>query len=376
MGRFSLAIDATAVPGELTGAGYYIQQIISGLSQRDVDLVIITKKNDVERFSHLAPKARIVDTAPTFMAGRLAYQTFAMGKLVDKLGVDVFHGPHYQLPQKISTPSVVTIHDTTLLTHQSLHEKPKTLFFSRAIPRALKNASAVITVSESTKNDLKKLFPDELSAKKYVEVAHLGIDESRFHAQANENEETVLQSLGITQPYVASLGLLEPRKGIPMLVRAFSRLAKSRNDLHLVIAGGEGWGIEEIRNAIKESGCVTRITLAGRLADEEVGLYLRHAHMFVYPSEYEGFGMPVVEAMACGTPTITTRSSALVEVAGKGAMLIDPKNEDQLFDAMNSLCGDSMIRKQMIKRALERAQDFSWNACVDKHIEAYKFAIT
>lgn len=229
-------------------------------------------------------------------------------------------------------------------------------------------------MSQSTADDIERLFPFP----KNVFVAPLGLDSQRFFPRnksvTNEDETLLLKNRGISGKYIAFLGVLEPRKSVPTLIESFTRIAHDFPDHKLVLAGGDGWGIKEIRESIATSGLSSRIVLPGRLEDNEVGPFLRNADVFVYPSVYEGFGLPVLEAMACGVPVITTNNSSLKEVAGKGALLVEPNDVNQLSEAMTSMLRDELIRKQMIKRGLERAQDFSWERCVDTHVEAYKFA--
>lgn len=366
-----VAFDATATPENLTGAGYYVQQVVSALDARDdIDLSVITRKNDGQRFSNFAPSSKIIDSAPTSKAARIAFQTLKLGSLVDYLGVDVFHGPHYQLPERMNTKSVVTIHDTTLLTHHDVHTRAKALFFSRVIPRSCHRAQSVITVSHHTANDVDKLIDNHGK----LFVAPLGIDRARFTPDVGIDDKQLLYARGITKPYIAFLGAFEPRKSIPTLIKAFSLIADNFPELRLVLAGPKGWGVHDIREAIVDSGVSTRIVTPGRLENNEIGPYLRGAEIFIYPSLYEGFGMPVAEAMACGTPTITTDSSSLTEVAGKGALLFQPGDVQGLVELITSLLTHKTLYSQMKAKALSRSEAFSWNDCVDVHVDAYKFA--
>ncbi len=372
MDKIHLAFDATATPDQLTGAGYYVKEILHGLDAReDVSLSIVTRTNDGRRFSQYAPGAKILDIAPVNKAARIAFQAFKLGQLVDSLDADVFHGPHYQLPEKMNTPSVVTIHDTTLLTHHEVHTRIKRLFFSRIIPRSVVRARSIITVSNHTASDVKKLFTQHGE----IFVAQLGIDTQRFSPEKSPEDVALLEQRGITQPYVAFLGSFEPRKSIPTLINAFAVVAHKFPDHRLVLAGPNGWDTHNVRQAIAESGITTHIVVPGRLENNEIGPYLRNAEIFVYPSIYEGFGMPVAEAMACGTPTITTNSSSLKEVAGEGALLIKPRDHQGLAEKIESLLANGSLRSKMSDQALERSKAFSWETCVNTHVDAYRFAV-
>lgn len=377
-----LAFDATATPEHLVGAGYYVKELLTRLEkQKDVELHIITRKDDDKRFSEFSPSAKIHSVAPNNIVGRMTYQSYKLGRFVDSLKVDLFHGPHYQLPLKMQTKSIVTIHDATLLTHPEVHSKKKALYFSKMIPFAVKNSKAVIAVSKSSADDIEKIFDEKIN----IFTCPLGVDNSRFFPYKKKNDEQIeidkknLSNRGISGDYIGFLGLIEPRKSIPTLIEAFSNISKDFPDLKLVIAGSAGWGIAEVREAIKNSGVATKIILPGRLDDLEVGSFLRQSKVFVYPSLYEGFGLPVLEAMACGAPTITTNSSSLKEVAGTGvnagALLFKPGDSIKLKELLISLLNDKKSLEDYSKKAIDRASKFSWEKCVDEHIKAYKSVI-
>ncbi len=380
MSKKRVAIDATATPLALTGAGYYVQELIKQLDGSDeIELFIITKKCDLDRFQAIAPNSKILNKGPNSIVGRVLFQTFQLGKFVDDLSVDLFHGPHYQVPLKMKTKSVVTIHDMTMITHPEVHKFTKRLYFTKMIPFAIKKSEAIITVSQHTADDVAKLG----LANEKITVAPLGVNTSRFTAntpgvrpyKSDKTDSNLLKGRGIEGSFIAFLGLIEPRKCVPTLVRAFSKIAEDFPEHKLVIAGAEGWGIDEVRTAIAESKTSSRIVLPGRLSDDEVPALLRECDVFVYPSMYEGFGMPVIEAMACGAPVITTRSSSLSEVAGDAATLIEPKNEIELSEALSKLLSDEQLRKDFSARSIKRAKEFTWENCAKHHIDAFVNAI-
>ncbi len=378
-----IAFDASATPEHLVGAGYYVKEIVKLLDlNEEIELHLITRKEDAERFKKFAPNSKIHNVAPNHIATRMSYQAYRLGVFVDSLGVDVFHGPHYQLPFKMKTKSVVTIHDTTMLTHKDMHHLKKALYFSKMIPFVVKKANAIITVSNSSAKDVKYIF----DIKDNVFVAQLGFDKKRFFPYESKTDKRrnididLLFNRGISGNYIGFLGLLEPRKSIPTLIEAFTNIAKDFSDVKLIIAGAQGWGVEDIRELVVKSGIASRIIFPGRLSDIEAGAFMRQSQVFVYPSLYEGFGLPVLESMACGTPTITTDTSSLKEVAGSGvsagALLIKPGDEKKLSIYLKQLLGDEKSRIDYSKKAVKRASSFSWEKCVQVHIDAYKSAIS
>lgn len=377
-----IAFDATATPQHLVGAGYYVKELLTLLDlQDDVELHIITRKDDAARFSKFAPSAKIYAIAPNNIVGRMAFQSYKLGRFVDSLNVDLFHGPHYQLPIKMKTKSVVTIHDATLLTHREVHDKKKALYFSKMIPFAIKHSNAVITVSKNSAKDVEKIFGEDTN----IYTCPLGVDNTRFFPYKNNDDEkiardkNILSNRGITGDYIGFLGLIEPRKSIPTLIEAVARLANDFPELKLVIAGSPAWGMREVREAILRSGIATKIILPGRLSDDEVGPFLRQSKIFVYPSLYEGFGLPVLEAMACGAPTITTNSSSLKEVVGTGlsagGLLFKPEDVKKLKELISNLLEDKKSLEDYSKKAIARATNFSWEKCVDEHLKVYKAVV-
>lgn len=377
-----IAFDATATPANLVGAGYYVKEILSLLDKNDdVELHIITRKDDASRISTFAPNSKIHAVSPNNIVARMTFQSYKLGTYVDSLNVDLFHGPHYQLPIKMKTKSIVTIHDTTLITHPNVHDKKKALYFSKMIPFAIKKSNAIIAVSKSSADDIKKIYGDNVN----IFTCQLGVDKERFFPYSTnkdpqiEVDKKLLVNRGISGEYIGFLGLIEPRKSVPDLIEAFSKISSKFPKLKLVIAGSPGWGITQVREAIAKSGVATNIIMPGRLDDNEVGAFLRQAKAFVYPSLYEGFGLPVLEAMACATPTITSNSSSLKEVAGvgtnAGALLFKPNDVDKLTEILERLLGDKESLNDYSKNALERSKKFSWEKCVDEHIKAYKKTI-
>lgn len=377
-----LAFDASATPEHLVGAGYYVKELVMLLDKEEtIELNIITRKNDGDRFQSFAPNSIIHAIAPNNIAARMAFQSYKLGTFVDSLGVDLFHGPHYQLPFKMKTKSLVTIHDTTLITHKNVHRLKKALYFSKIIPVSVKNASAIIAVSKSSADDIETIF----GKKDNIFVAQLGFDAERFFPYKSKTDAQRLKDIdllsnrGITGDYVGFLGLLEPRKSIPTLIKAFSNVANDFPKTKLVIAGSDGWGATQVREAVSASGFATRIVLPGRLTDEETSAFLRQAKVFTYPSLYEGFGLPVLEAMACGTPTIASDTSSLKEVVGigvkAGGLLFRPEDAIKLGELLKSLMSNEKSLAAYSAKAIERAALFSWDKCVKDHLEAYNSAV-
>ena len=250
--------------------------------------------------------------------------------------VDLWHGPHYTAPLRVRIPTVVTVHDLTLLEHPEWHERPKALFFGRMIPAAVARAVVCVCVSRHTAERLAAVLPPVHGAReREVVVIPHGVDHARFHPVPDARADlAVLDALGVRPPYVAFLGTIEPRKDVSSLVRAFATVASSRPELRLVLAGGMGWDAGPVHSAIAASGVAHRIVRTGYVRDDVVAPLLRRAAVVVYPSLEEGFGLPALEALACGAPLVTTAGSSIEEFVGDAALLVPPGDVGALAAAI------------------------------------------
>jgi glycosyltransferase involved in cell wall biosynthesis len=365
-----LSLDATAIPPEPRGAGRYVIELASALEHAGaIDLSVLCRRGDVARWRQLAAHATVIGTAPSARPLRLAWEQVRLPRLLDHLGVDVHHGPHYTMPERTRVPRVVTVHDLTFFDHPEWHERSKVTVFRRAIRRAAERADAVVCVSATTAARLQELC----APKAPVHVVPHGVDHEHFRADepAPGADAEVLAELGVRVPYAVFVGTIEPRKDVPGLVAAFDRAAASQPDLTLVIAGGGGWGEDAAAAAIAAARHRDRILRLGYVADEAVPPLLRQAGAVVYPSFEEGFGLPALEALACGTPLVTTTGSAMEEVASGAAFLVAPGDRDALTDALlAALAGGADVDNRRAN-GLAIAARHTWAASAESHADVY-----
>jgi glycosyltransferase involved in cell wall biosynthesis len=377
-----LSLDVTAVPAAAVGAGQYTLELAGALASRsDVDLVLFGRRHDVRHWPVLAPGARFVGRAPGPRPLRLAWEQALLPGLLAHAGVAVHHGPHYTMPERSHLPTVVTVHDLSFFVEPHWHQRSKVLVFRRAIRVAARRATAVVCPSRVTAEELVRWCRVEAE----VFIAPHGVDTDRFRPDQPEVGADrdalarVDRRLAEGRPFLAFVGTIEPRKDLPTLVDAFARVAGRHPDALLVLAGGDGWGMADVERAIERSGVASRIVRTGYVPDAVVPALLRSAAAAVYPALYEGFGLPALEALACGAALVTTSGTAMEETAGDAAVLVGPGDGAALADAIDAelaahpggVPGDDARRQ----RGFDIVAGHTWAASALRHMEAYRHAV-
>ncbi len=373
--RPRVIIDYTPALTQGGGIGRYARGLVGALLQRDprpdLDLrLAVAREASLERLPQLPDGVEV---------RRLPLSSVWLTRLQQRLrlplpsdwlagGGDLYHSMDFVLPPLARARGLVTVHDLSFLTHPQGALPSLARFLTQAVPRSLERAGLVLADSESTRRDLERWMG--LSADR-VAVVGAGV-EPRFRPIEDRSVlDAVRNQLALPERFVLGLGTLEPRKNFPGLIQAFEVLAGDRPDLHLVIAGGHGWLYQPILRAAEGSPLAERIHLAGFVADEDLPALYNLAELFAFPSYYEGFGIPVLEAMACGRPVVSADNSSLPEVAGDAALLVPAGDRAALVSAMQRLLDDPALSQRMIARGLEQAAGFSWQAAADRLLEAY-----
>jgi glycosyltransferase involved in cell wall biosynthesis len=363
MSHLRVSLDVSAVPQKPAGAGRYIMEIARRLpSLSACEPLFLTRSGD-DRWSSLG--GHVNSSAPDSRPGRLVWEQLVLPRVLKRFHVDVHHSPHYTMPERANIPVVVTVHDLTFFDNPEWHERSKVLLFRRAINVAVKRAAHLIAVSNDTAERMKQRFGDI-----DITVIPHGIDHERFTTVPLPNERHELDVAGIPADYVGFVGTIEPRKNLPRLIQAFDRIAPAHPSLHLVIAGQRGWALDEFDAAVRSSAHPSRIVQPGYLREALIPAFLRNARVVAYPSLVEGFGLPALEALACGAPLVAGSGSALQEVVGDAGILVDQNDTEALAVALQQALDvdpDSARR-----RGSEAARGFTWQAAVQKHIEVYQ----
>ncbi|GEA89964.1 glycosyltransferase family 4 protein [Cellulomonas cellasea] len=367
-------IDATAIPADRGGVGRYLDAVLAALPAHCVELVVASQVRDAAAWRALLPDAVVV-TAPARAASRpfrLVWEQLALPSLARRHRVDVLLSPHYTMPYACRVPVVVTLHDATFFSNPGVHSPLKARFFRTATRLAVRRAAALVVPSAATRDEVLEHAggrPEQFF------VAPHGVDSAVFHPVDDTERARVSRTLGLDgAPYVAFLGTLEPRKNVPALVRAWARAVDGQDSPPaLVLAGGNGWD-EEVEPAIAAVPAHLRVVRAGYVPLEDLAGLLSGAEVLAYPSLGEGFGLPVLEAMACGAAVLTTRVLSLPEVGGDTVAYCGT-DEASIESALRALLADEELRRTLASRAVERARLFTWDASAAVHAEAFAAAV-
>jgi len=357
-----IAIDATeSFWPRLTGTGVYTRQLLRhlqpSLTGDELTVLGIRATNVDTSFVHTgslrllrSPRYRSVWSQIRLPLHLVAHQ------------YDVLHVPGHKLPAIAPCKTVVTIHDLAFLkfpeTFKPLHRQ-RLVWFTR---NAVRRTDRIIAISESTKRDLCELLHirDER-----IDVVHHGVDHELFRPDVAPAARTA--------PYILSVGTLQPRKNYTMLIRAFKRLCEKRPEpIELLIAGQRGWMCEEIE---AEANRTPRVHLLGYVSDDQLPALYTGAAVIAMPSLYEGFGLPLLEAMACGAPVVAANVSCFPEVVGNAAVMLDPTDEESWAATLSELLNDPSRRESLRRNGMARAAEFTWERTASQTLAIYRKAV-
>jgi glycosyltransferase involved in cell wall biosynthesis len=284
--------------------------------------------------------------------------------------VDIFHSPDYVLPPLRQGKTVVTIHDLSFLRYPEGAEPKLRRYLSSVVPRAVSRADLVLGDSENTRNDIIEFLSVPPGK---VEVLYPGVDEI-FRVVEDERVLSEVSSLyGLDFPYILTVGTVEPRKNLILLLDAYAALRKASDVPHkLVIAGGKGWLYEGVFRRVEELSLDEDVIFLGFVADQNLPALYSMADVFVFPSLYEGFGLPPLEAMACGTPVITSRTSSLPEVVDEAGLMVPTNDPDMLTETIGRVLNDPGLGEDLAKRGVSQARKFTWQATGEKLLAIYQ----
>jgi glycosyltransferase involved in cell wall biosynthesis len=290
--------------------------------------------------------------------GRLAWEQIGLPRLLRRINADLLHSPHYTMPLVgVAATRVVTLHDMTFFLYPEHHLRAKAVFFRRMIRAAAARADHLIADSDSTRRDAIRLLHLAPSS---ISTVHLGVDR-RFAPVTDQVQlEAVCRRYGITHPFALSVSTIEPRKNLVTAIRAVTRARRDGTLWTLAVAGAAGWKTSPVQEELARSGVAAGVKFLGFVANDDLPALYSAADAFLYPSLYEGFGLPPLEAMACGAPVIVSNRSSMPEIVGYAGVLHEPEDDAAVAAAMGLMLGDRDARAMYRRRALARAAQFSW----------------
>lgn len=286
--------------------------------------------------------------------------------------VDLHHAHNFFLPYKLKEPSIVTIYDMVYKLYPETMAQDNLDLLNKIMPRSVSESTKILTISENSKHEISEIL--DISPEK-IAIAYPGYDPTVFKILPTEQLAEPLKRFGLEKPYILYLGTLEPRKNIERIVKAYASLTQIQQEFDLVLAGSIGWKSEQIFELIDHYKIKENVLITGYITQaEQVALYNK-ASCFVFPSLYEGFGMPALEAMACGCPVITSNTSSLPEVVGSAGLLVNPLEIDELSIAIEKVLSDNALRATMKNKNINQIEKFTWKNTASSVIELYQSLI-
>ncbi len=355
-----IGIDYTAAVRQRAGIGRYARSLIRALARLDHENAYVLLSAGKEADGEPWPANFSLRTLPlTDRHLSILWQKLRLPLPVEWLTgrLDLFHSPDFVLPPVRRARTVVTIHDLSFLRLPDCSSPALLEYLMSAVPRSVARADIILADSQSTQQDLVDLMG--VSAER-IRVVYPAVDET-FMRSDQAGVMAVRARHQIDGPYILSLGTLQPRKNYVRLIEAFQMLKQTSGIPHrLVIGGGPGWLYEPIYETIERLGLQNQVQMLGYVDESDLPALYTGADVFCFPSLYEGFGIPVLEAMACGTPVVASNTSSLPEAAGDAALLVSPTDTDALADALGRAIDDTDLRAQLVQSGLSQCQRFSW----------------
>ncbi len=372
-----ILVNAIPLSGLLTGISRYVRQLYSEMEQfPDVEITYFDGKRlhknmpaqaDPEKWSRATAALWKLPDPVVFAMRTLHWWKYEMQlrRVCCKDSYDVYHETGFVPAAMSAVPTVYSIYDLSLIKYRHAHPRERVWFYDFFGRRRLRFASHILTISEFIRQEICNTFalsPSNVSAVPLAPASH-------FYPRSAGKIDQVRKQYSLTGGYLLFVGSLEPRKNLPLLIQAMRRC---NPDISLLLVGWQGWGEKSWMETIHESGLAQRIILTGYVDDETLACLYSGASAFVYPSLYEGFGLPILEAMACGCPVICSDVASMPEVAGDAAIRIDPAGIDDLAAAIDLLTGDQHERQRLIAGGFARAAEFTWKRTAEKTREVFQ----
>jgi glycosyltransferase involved in cell wall biosynthesis len=371
-----IALDYTAAIRQGAGIGQYVRSLVQAMLEQDAHTryTLLTSGRPTEE--HSFPRAENVRGRSLLISDRyltILWYRWRVPILANYITgpVDIYHGLDFVLPPlSKKTRKIVTVYDLAFLEHPETAFPTVSAYLNKVVPEAVERADVVAAISQATKQSLITHY--HTPAEKIV-VIPCGVGPQFQRVTDPVALAEVRSKFALQQPFIFSVGTLEPRKNHIGLIRAFHEMQQKKpSSMLLAIAGGKGWMYEETQDLVKELRLEEQVRFLGRISEHELITLYSLAEMFAYPSFFEGFGIPPLEAMACGVPVITSNTSSLPEVAGDAALLVDPHDTHAIADALSRLAEDEQLREELRQRGYKQTQHYTWTGAATKMLKVYQ----
>lgn len=352
-----IGIDVQTALGQKTGFGFYVQNLVKNLKSID-------RKNQYYLFR---PQSEKDLSAPQ----RFLWDQWAFPRLAKEKSVNILHQTCFSAPIFYRGKVVVTVHDLIARLYGSDIPLYSRQYFGKWMPFSYKFADKIIAISENTKKDIIDLL--KISPQK-IRVIHLAAGEE-FRPVKNKKKIAIVKEKYKTgERYLLHVGTLNPRKNLEFLIKVFGQIVLDFPEYNLVVTGKRGWYYEGLFKLVNDLNLKDKVIFTGYVEDQDSPYLYNGAALFLFPSLYEGFGLPPLEAMNCGVPVISSNTSSMPEVIGQAGILLSPKDQESWVGAIKKVLSDSILRKTMIKQGLVQAKNFSWEKCARETLKIYEEA--
>ncbi len=366
-----IGVDLSVIQSTKSGVDWYTYNVLNemaGLLEPHEQLYLFSNR-DNGFDQDLAGRPRVVSVRSHFRYQE-PWRQFMLPLLLKKHQIDVCFFTNFVIAVAAPCPMVLTIHDLSFKLFPRTHSLRNVIWTRSLVPVSVRRSRRIIADSNNTKLDLIRVMN---VSKRKVDVVYLGVS-SAFHPGAEPGDEEALNRYGIVRPYLLFVGTLEPRKNINLIIKGFDKITNDFPDVHLVLAGRRGWMAQAIFDELERRKLLGKVHITGYVRDQDLPALYRGASALIYPSLYEGFGLPPLEAMASGTPVVVSKGSSLPEVVGDAGLYVNPLDADEVADRMRKLLGDANLAAGLKAKALERAALFSWKKTAARTLEIIREA--
>lgn len=367
-------INGLLLNQEFAGVQYSIENLLCAFSQvekKDLYIeVLLSKGYKGNLTDNNSIKIKTINLNTSNRFARIFFENFILPKYFKKNGFNLYHSPAYVLPFFAKIPSIVTVHDLISLDFPALCQNETALYYNLFISKSIANATKVLTVSNTIKKDILKRFPYIDESK--IEVIHHGIHKRFRRIKSLPLLAAIKAKYSLPSHFLLFVGNLEPKKNINRIIESFLVLKKDSAFQHkLVIVGKKGWKFGSIFDLLKKHDLQEEVLLLGYVDKEDLPAIYSLADIFLFPSLYEGFGIPVLEAMSCGCPVIVSNRGALPEISGNICPQVNPYSISEIVEKTNLLLHDKDQRNSQIEKGLQWSENFRWGTAAEKTLTLY-----